>query len=665
MESHLAGVRTRGGSMTCVRLVAAALVVVLAAAGVAAGAEWDVYPGGSIQDAIDGAGPGDTIYVHDGAYVENVCVDKRVTLIGDGADVVTVLAADAKDHVFEVTADWVNISGFAVSGTTGYWTGVIRLNNADHCNISENNCSNNRYGIFLHSSSYNTLINNTANSNIVDGISLYHSSNYNALTENNCSNNRCGICIDSSSYNTLTNHNANSNDNEGIYLSSSGNNRLTGNNVSNNGVGISLGGSSNNKLTNNTANSNNYNGIYLSSSSHNTITENNCCSNKGDGIHLYSSNNYNTLSENNCLNNGNGIFLYSSSHNILTSNTASNNWYGIWLYAYSSSNNTLTDNIFINNGFFVEFSYHNTVENNTVNGKPLVYLEDTRDYTIANAGQVVLVNCNNITAENLNLANASVGIELWGTDNSTISNNNCSNNGYGIRLDYSSNYNKVTNNTANSNSMDGIFLYTSSNYNILTSNTASNNYYGISLSSSSDNTLTNNNCSNSDDGIHICYSSNCNTLIGNTVSGNDHGIYLLSSRNNLIHHNNALNNVQNAYDHCTNQWNSTTTGNYWDDYTGTDNNTDGIGDNPYPIPGGSSVDRYPLMVPWSDTPQKGDLNSNGILTPADAAITLEIAVGSRPCNATMFAVADVSEDNRVTSLDALMIMQAAAGAISL
>ena len=33
-------------------LVAAALVVVLAAAG----AEWDVYPGGSIQDVIDGAG---------------------------------------------------------------------------------------------------------------------------------------------------------------------------------------------------------------------------------------------------------------------------------------------------------------------------------------------------------------------------------------------------------------------------------------------------------------------------------------------------------------------------------------------------------------------------------------------------------------------------------
>lgn len=64
-------------------------------------------------------------------------------------------------------------------------------------------------------------------------------------------------------------------------------------------------------------------------------------------------------------------------------------------------------------------------------------------------------------------------------------------------------------------------------------------------------------------------------------------------------------------------------------------------------------------------PSKGDLNSDGTLTPADAAIALEIAVSSRPCDAAMFAVADVSGDNRVTSLDVFMILQAAAGSISL
>jgi hypothetical protein len=64
-------------------------------------------------------------------------------------------------------------------------------------------------------------------------------------------------------------------------------------------------------------------------------------------------------------------------------------------------------------------------------------------------------------------------------------------------------------------------------------------------------------------------------------------------------------------------------------------------------------------------PPRGDLNSDGILTPADAAIALEIAVGSRPCDPATLAAADVSGDNLVTSLDALMILQAAADAITL
>ena len=61
----------------------------------------------------------------------------------------------------------------------------------------------------------------------------------------------------------------------------------------------------------------------------------------------------------------------------------------------------------------------------------------------------------------------------------------------------------------------------------------------------------------------------------------------------------------------------------------------------------------------------GDLNSDDILTTADAVIALEIAAGSRPCDATMLAAADVSGDGSVTSLDALMILQAAVGSIEL
>ena len=51
----------------------------------------------------------------------------------------------------------------------------------------------------------------------------------------------------------------------------------------------------------------------------------------------------------------------------------------------------------------------------------------------------------------------------------------------------------------------------------------------------------------------------------------------------------------NASDNLNNQWDDGTYGNYWGDYTGPDTNGDGIGDAPYYISEGKSVDRYPLM----------------------------------------------------------------------
>ncbi|NOQ33076.1 MAG: hypothetical protein GQ567_02595 [Methanosarcinales archaeon] len=57
---------------------------------------------------------------------------------------------------------------------------------------------------------------------------------------------------------------------------------------------------------------------------------------------------------------------------------------------------------------------------------------------------------------------------------------------------------------------------------------------------------------------------------------------------------------------------------------------------------------------------RGDLNSDGSLTLADAAIALAIAASGAHNDA-----ADVSGDDRVTSLDALMILQAAGGAITI
>jgi parallel beta-helix repeat protein len=210
----------------------------------------------------------------------------------------------------------------------------------------------------------------------------------------------------------------------------------------------------------------------------------------------------------------------------------------------------------------------------------------------------------NCLVENGNSYNYD-GIYFYNVINGKVENTTVGNNYNGIHL-YSSSNNLIKNNTIENN-YNGIYLLSSSN-NLIENNTAGNNSAGIYLDYSSHDNLTNNTCDNNYFGVYI-ESSSDDTLTNNLWGNNGYGIYLFGSTNDRIYHNNLINNTTQAYDDNQNYWDNgyPSGGNYWSDYTGADNyhgpnqnilGSDGIGDTPKNIPGGSNRDIYPLMTIW-------------------------------------------------------------------
>jgi len=251
-----------------------------------------------------------------------------------------------------------------------------------------------------------------------------------------------------------------------------------------------------------------------------------------------------------------GIFVESSDYTNIFDNTFNDNSHGIYIYQsdYStiSINNIYNSNV---NGILCFLSKNNDILENTVdsNSRVSIYLNNECD--------------NNNILDNTVTSNGEDGIRLYLSDGNTISNNIISDNGApgedGGIVCFNSHNNEIFGNSVYSNANQGIFIE----------------------------------------------NSNSNIVYENDVYSNDaYGINCKSSNNNKIYNNNIYENTQNGKDDSTNTWYNSVLeqGNYWDDYTGDDNDYDGIGDTPYDIPGGNNQDEYPLMTPYG--PPKADFS---------------------------------------------------------
>lgn len=253
-----------------------------------------------------------------------------------------------------------------------------------------------------------------------------------------------------------------------------------------------------------------------------------------------------------------------------------------------------------------EYNSHYISLDNTVNGKPVRYVKDTVGFSLdgAETGQLIVVNCTNMEISNISVSggykgidvvycrhvevrecnvsdNTYSGVYIRRTENITVSRSRIS--GMTTLGVYSSGFMKnatFSNNTITQNENCGMKLWYATQVditgNIIVANGLPQHQYGIEL--------------------YNCVRGN---VTENHIADNYAGMILsVGTVSFRVFHNNFVNNTYQAWDVMSNIWDDgyPSGGNYWDNYTGSDGDADGIGDSPYVIDS-DSQDNYPLMEP--------------------------------------------------------------------
>ncbi len=293
----------------------------------------DDYP--TIQEAVNAANDGDTVFVRIGTYYEHVVVNKTVSLVGEDVSA-AIVDGDDTGHVVEVVSNNVNITGFTLQNSGNiHWPDLnagICLNGTTNCTISENRLVGNGFA----------------------GISLIDSEG-SAITDNNVTGTSWG----------------------GVHLANSSNNTVSGNILDSNiYTGINGHASSHyNDIVDNVISNSTY-GMFFHNAKHNNICRNNISNIAVEGIWFQDQVDYNVVAENNLTNNTVAIRLQGPNYyNNLSRNVITGAQYGIRIQ-YSANFNAIFQNNMSQNdcGFYIEYSTQNSIwHNNFVDNDQQVY----------------------------------------------------------------------------------------------------------------------------------------------------------------------------------------------------------------------------------------------------------------------------------------------------
>jgi nitrous oxidase accessory protein len=233
-----------------------------------------------IQDAIDNASDGDTVFVFDDSspYYENVVVNKSINLIGEEKNT-TIIDGTTSGNGLDISADNVKIVGFTINNCSN-GAGICLYSN--NCIITDNIISYNIAGILI-------------------GIETYYGVDSYEPT-----------VILSCGYNTITNNLIIGNEGLGIGLSNE-NNTVNGNIISQTQYGIMLMFAVANNLSNNFISENEY-GIFIVASYSNVIYRNNISKNEKLGVSIFCTS-LDKILQNNFIKNGQNAYF---NHPILT-----------------------------------------------------------------------------------------------------------------------------------------------------------------------------------------------------------------------------------------------------------------------------------------------------------------------------------------------------------